>query len=319
MKAVIVGAGKMGLVHASILNTFPNVQLVGIYDKSRLIRKFMANALGKKKIFNSLESMLNSDFDTVYITTPIPSHYSIIKEIYNCKENVNVFAEKTLAHDYNDSVKLCELAQNSKGKNMVGYMKKFSVTFGKANELIKQEAIGSILSFEAHAYSSDFFGVNTANKRLNRGGVLCDLGSHVIDLSLWLLGAFEVNKNEREFTLGLNDIVSFKVSGNDHLEGVFNISWSKEGYHVPEFGLSLIGSKGRITVDDDAVLLETAHDHKRWYRHDLNDNIGFLLGAPEYYREDSFFVEHSTQSLASVDFLSAAKTDYIINRATEGI
>jgi len=54
---------------------------------------------------------------------------------------------------------------------MVGYMKRFAVTFNKAKELLGQGAIGSIYSFEAHAYSSDFFGLNNSSqKSSSRGG-----------------------------------------------------------------------------------------------------------------------------------------------------
>ncbi len=37
------------------------------------------------------------------------------------------------------------------------------------------------------------------------------------------------------------------------VEGFFDVSWCKEGYHVPEFGLLINGSKGKIVVDDDVV------------------------------------------------------------------
>ena len=85
------------------------------------------------------------------------------------------------------------MAQNSGGLNMVGYMKRFGVTFQKVRELLSQDAIGQLSSFGAHAYSSDFYGAKESSKMSSkRGGVLSDLGSHVIDLGLWLFGDFQV-------------------------------------------------------------------------------------------------------------------------------
>ena len=281
LNAAVIGAGKMGLVHASILNTLPEVELVGLCDKSALIRKFLAGMLGKNRVFADLERVLDLDVDIVYVTTPIPSHYSVIKELYSRRKSVNVFVEKTLASNYGDSLKLCELTCDSKAANMVGYMKRFAVTFQKARDLLSEDAIGQVSSFGAHAYSSDFFGVKEVSKMpSSRGGVLSDLGSHVIDLALWLFGDFEVQSSGQTGIIDIQNTVNFKVK-NDNVDGTFDVSWCKEGYHVPEFGLTIQGSKGKIKVDDDVVELETSSGGAfRWRKHDLKDNVGFLLGAP---------------------------------------
>jgi predicted dehydrogenase len=321
MKAAVIGAGKMGLVHASLLSTLPNIELVAFCDKSALIRRFLAGIVGKTRVFAEVERLLDLDADIIYVTTPIPSHYSVVKEIYSWRKPVSIFVEKTLASNYDDSLKLCELARDSKGVNMVGYMKRFAVTFQKARELLSQDAIGQISSFGAHAYSSDFFGVKEASKMpSNRGGVLSDLGSHVIDLALWLFGDFEVQSTGQPGVTDIQNTVNFKVRNDDQIEGTFDVSWCKEGYHVPEFGLSIQGSKGKIKVDDDVVELETSSGGSfHWHKHDLNDNVGFLLGAPEYYREDDYFVKSILSDVgAEIDFSNASKVDYIIGKATGG-
>ena len=96
---------------------------------------------------DDLAKISELDIDLVFVTTPIPSHYSIINSLFSNREAPNVFVEKTLSSSYSDSAKLCELARNSGGVNMVGYMKRFAVTFKKAKELLSQGAIGSISFF----------------------------------------------------------------------------------------------------------------------------------------------------------------------------
>ena len=76
MSAAVIGAGKMGIVHASILNTLPNIELIALCDKSSLIRKFLSKLVGKNRVFAEIESILDLDVDIFYVTTPIPSHYS---------------------------------------------------------------------------------------------------------------------------------------------------------------------------------------------------------------------------------------------------
>ena len=56
-----------------------------------------------------------------------------------------------------------------------------------------------------------------------------------------------------------------------------------------------------------------------WHRHDLNDNVGFLLGAPEYFREDEYFVESILNGdNAEPSFDTASKVDYIIGKVLDG-
>ena len=320
LRVAVVGIGKMGLVHASILNVLPNVELVALCDKSSFIRKFSAKLFGKINVVDDVAKLSNFDVNTVYITTPIPSHYFIAKEICSTEKPVNLFVEKTLESNYKAAVELVSLVQNSKSSNMVGYMKRFAVTFQKAKELLNQGAIGSIHSFEAHAYSSDFFGINNPSKiSSSRGGVLSDLGSHVIDLSLWFFGDFQVQPNQTS-NGDVQNTVQFNVRSEELVEGAFDVSWCKEGYHVPEFGLLIKGSSGKIVVDDDVVRLESASRKSiQWYRHDLNDTVGFLLGAPEYFREDEYFVKSILNGdNAEPSFGTASKVDYIIEKVLEG-
>jgi predicted dehydrogenase len=319
LKSAVVGVGKMGLVHASILNTLPNVELVALCDKSNLIRKFCVKLLSGVRVVDDLSKISDLDVDIVFVTTPIPSHYPIIKSLFSNRVAPNVFVEKTLSSSYSDSAKLSELARNSGRVNMVGYMKRFAITFRKAKELLNQDAIGSISSFEAHAYSSDFFGLNNPSKvSSSRGGVLSDLGSHVIDLSLWFFGDLQVQPQKID-AVDIQNAVQFKVRSESTVEGFFDVSWCKEGYHVPEFGIVINGSKGKIMVDDDVISLESSGQFNQWHRHDLNDNVGFLLGAPEYFREDEYFVESILNGVkAEPSFDTGTKVDSVIGKVFDG-
>jgi hypothetical protein len=52
--------------------------------------------------------------------------------------------------------------------------------------------------------------------------------------------------------------------------GQFDISQSMPDYRMPEFGLSIEFSKGKIDVNDDRLCLTPINGMQRkWYRHDL--------------------------------------------------
>jgi len=313
----IIGMGKMGLLHASILNSIPSVRVTAMYDKSPIMKRFSDKALNNIYVTDNFNKFTRSKYNAVFVTTPIPTHFSIVMEIYSQGITNNIFVEKTLTSGDQQSTALCQEIAAACGVNMVGYMCRFAVTYGKARALLKEQAIGNPISFSAYTYSSDF--TNAKGKLVPvRGGVTRDLGSHVIDLSLWYFGDLNIEQATHGSSAMANDEsgTRFRVSGSDGLTGEFDISWCKAGYRLPEFGLVITGAKGVITVNADLVKLEKSGGGSiTWHRHDLNDNVPFLLGASEYYREDAHFVRAILEnSRADPDFTTAAKVDQLIDR-----
>ena len=317
LRVAVVGLGKMGLLHASILNILPDVQLKALCDKSGMIRRFMKKMLNNMHIVDDVEKLSDMDLDVVYVTTPIRSHYPILKIIYLEEISRNLFVEKTLASSYEEARELCEFAGRCGKANMVGYTRRFAVTFNKAKTLLDQEAIGEVSSFKAHAYSSDFVGTKTnPTTRASRGGVLQDLGCHAIDTALWFFGDFQVDQANATPLVddGLDDSVFFRVREPNGIEGEFSISWCMRKYRLPEIGLSISGSKGIMNVNDDKLELRRNRRSSIWHRHDLHDDVFFWLGGPEYYREDAYFINSVVQRRdAEPSFETASKVDQIID------
>lgn len=318
VKIAIVGLGKMGLLHASILNSMPDVEIVALCDKSFILRRLVKKLFKSAIVIDDAVKLADLDVDSVYVTTPIPGHFPIIKSLFSKKVAKNVFVEKTLASSWNESLELCELARDSYGVNMVGYMKRFAVTFLKAKELLSENRLGDLISFEAFAYSSDFSKVQEGSvKAHQRGGVLSDLGSHVIDLALWLVGDFRVKSVFPNLRIdeGFEDSVDFKVEKKD-LEGTIHTSWCMENYRMPNFGLSIIGDAGTLEVNDYRldIKLKSGNCYK-WLKHNLNDHVDFLLGESEYYREDEKFVKSALNGdKVEPSFATASKVDYVIDQ-----
>jgi predicted dehydrogenase len=318
LKIGVVGLGKMGLLHSSILNVLPNVELAAICEKSSLIRKIVKKVIPKVPILEDVSNFKGLDLDAVYVTTPISSHYAVAKTVYQQQIAHHLFIEKPLSSNYSQSKELCDFASNVKGVNMVGYLRRFYVTFNKAKALLDQNTIGEAQSFAIKAFSADFCGVHDSpDASIARGGVLRDLGSYAIDMALWYFKDLQITsaKTESLTGLGAQDAVYFTAQQEKSaLQGEFSVSWCKEGYRMPEVIITVKGSKGTIEVNDDQVSLNLNCGGKTtWFRHNLNDNVGFWLGNPEYYREDALFVEAlKTNSMVEPNFKTAAKVDSLI-------
>ena len=312
----VIGMGKMGLLHASIVNTLPGVLLSAIYDKNSIVVRFTKQAFTEVDVTDNLEKFSGFNLDAVYVTTPIPTHFSIVKAIYSMGIARHLFVEKTLASDYEQATQLCQEAKAAGGVTMVGYMSRFAPTFKKAKTLLQEKVIGKVISFSAYAYASDFVGVKSKSLP-DKGGATRDLGAHIIDLSLWFFGDLEVELPKMAPPAREDNLngTYFKVRGSNGLVGEFDISWCKEGYRLPEFGLMISGSKGSITVNADFVKLEKSGvDLLIWHKHDLYCNAPFFLGTPEYYWEDEHFVNSILNGgITRSDFNTASKVDSLID------
>jgi len=323
LRVAVVGLGKMGLLHASILNVLPNVHVVALCDKSVMIRRFLRKVFDGIHLVDDVDKLSDLDLDAVYVTTPISSHFPVARTVYLKEIARNLFVEKTLASSYEKAKELCELARRFGGVNMVGYTRRFAVTFKKAKDLLAQDAIGEVFSFKAYACSSDFLGSEKGlGTPVSRGGVLRDLGCYAVDLALWFFGDLHVESAKLASIVdsGSEDSAYFKVKKSNGVEGEFNVSWCMENYRIPEVGLSISGSKGIIEVSDDKLDLKLKDGKSfTWYRHDLNDNVTFWLGGPEYFREDEYFVNSVIEGRnAEPSFYTASKVDKIIDEVKHG-
>jgi predicted dehydrogenase len=316
LRVAVIGLGKMGLVHSCILSVLPDVQIVALCEKSGLIRRFAKKLLKGVQIIDDARKLAECNLDAIYITTPIPSHFAVARILYSNEIVRNVFVEKTLAQNFEQAAELTRMAEKSGGVNMVGYLRRFYVTFQKAKDLLSQKAIGIPSSFQAYAYSADFCNVKDTSQVLaSRGGVLRDLGCYAIDLSLWFFGELSVSKvGASQNDSRQNSSVDFEVQNSSGLAGQFEVSPYMHDYRMPEVGFLIRGTDGEIVVKDDMVeLRSTRMKSSVWYRHDLQDNVPFWLGLPEYYREDSHFVKSILDGHAArPDFASASNVDRII-------
>lgn len=321
LNIAIVGLGKMGLLHTSILNVLPNVKLVTLCEKSSLIRRLFKRIFKKLPILEDIEKLSDYDLDVVYVTTPIPSHFSVARTVYAKNIAKNLFVEKTLAANYEEAKELCNLAERSHGVNMVGYLRRFYVTFRKAKGLLENGSIGELSSFKSYAFSADFVeGKDRAQGSNDRGGVLSDLGCYALDLARWFFGDLDLESANADAPAqggALEEVVKLELrqSARGRLSGVCDISWHMKDYRMPEVGFSIEGSRGSLDVNDDKVELKLRNgESARWYRHDLNDNVPFWLAAPEYFREDEYFVQCVLKSCkAEPCFESASKVDKLID------
>jgi len=319
VNVAIIGSGKMGILHGAILGALPDARVVAICERKWIIRRFGKNAFPGVRVVEHLSDLAGLGVDAVYVTTLPGSHCEVVREVFEREIAANVFVEKSLAASYEEAREMNALAEAQGAATMVGFQKRFSKTFDKAKRLLDEGAIGEIAGFDAWSYSSDFAEASAdARQSASRGGVLRDAGSHAIDLALWYFGDLEVLAPAEGTPLTdlPADFSSARVGTSSGIVGTFSVSAQMADYRLPEIGITIKGSEGRIDVNDDQLELVNDRQTQRWHRQDLADSeVEFLLGEAEYSRENDAFIAAVATGLdhGGADFEAGARVERIID------
>lgn len=324
MNVGIVGLGKMGLLHAGILNTFSNVKLTTIAEKETMIAKFIKNSLPQITVYNDYKEMIESEnLDLVYITTPISLHFPIA--LLCIKNKINLFLEKPLTKNQNEAEILCSKLKGTHIIHCVGFNRRFLDTFSYTKKLLQNNILGEIKSVKGTMFMSNIFSKSKGwrlSKNMSGGGVLLDFGSHLVDLFQWYCGPI------RKVDGQIKSIYSKEVEDEAHMElefenavhGTLDTSWSVKGYRIAEINLELEGNNGIIKVNENYVKIHLKKPvngfHKKEtliYKQSLNSGISFDIGGPEFTKEDEHVVNCvSTKTQSMINIFEASKTQSAI-------
>jgi predicted dehydrogenase len=328
IKVGVVGLGKMGLLHAGILNALPLCEVTSIAEKESILVRFAKRLLPNLNFYHSVGEMLarEPELDAVYVTTPISSHLTILQEIVANRKKVGVFVEKPLAGNYDEAKKMTDLSRELGLQTMVGFQKRFSPIFQRGKKLLADGTLGELTSFSAYSYVSGVFSEGKGWRfGAGQGGALLDLGPHLIDTLLWYFGdPTSIEGNTRSvYSTEVDDFADGRLSFGSGLVGSFNVSWSVEGYRLPEIGIEVSGRNGKLNVTDDYLKLELSSDtvamgagKHHFEKPEFDNGVDFLVGDPEYCREDRYFIDCIlARKPSSPGFIAGSK----VNRIIEGI
>ena len=98
IRTAVIGAGKMGSIHAKVYNQMPQAQLAAIVDTDISKAKKLAKKY-KTKPFTDCSEILGK-IDAVTIATPTTSHLELASMFIN--EKIPVLIEKPLAVDVDE-------------------------------------------------------------------------------------------------------------------------------------------------------------------------------------------------------------------------
>jgi predicted dehydrogenase len=133
------------------------------------------------------------DVDIVHVCTPNSEHLAALKAAVAAGKHV--YCDKPVTGSLAEADELEPLLADYAGTAQVALQYRFLPATLRAKQLVEEGFLGPVTHFRAaylHSGSVDpDKGVNWKSTAAAGGGVIRDLGSHIIDLLWWLIGPFE--------------------------------------------------------------------------------------------------------------------------------
>src|SRR5215204_27641 len=181
MKIGLLGAGRIGALHAGVLARDPGIDeiLVGDADPQRAEK--VAQELGGEA--GRIEAVLDSGLDAVVIATSTPAHAPLIRAAVEA--GIPAFCEKPIALGYGETVEVVREVEAKGATLQLGFQRRFDAGYTEARRLIESGALGTIYSVRLATHDPE---PPPEEYIPASGGIFRDLHIHDFDILRWLTG-----------------------------------------------------------------------------------------------------------------------------------
>lgn len=143
----IVGAGRIGQVHAETLSRLPNARAVHIVDAIENAARAAATKFSIPKTSTRFEDLLeNKDVHAVFICSPSTLHKEQIKAA--AAAGKHIFCEKPLAITLAEADEVIQTVERSSIKMMLAFQRRFDPFFAAAQAAVARGDIGEPFTFK---------------------------------------------------------------------------------------------------------------------------------------------------------------------------
>lgn len=188
-----VGAGAIAVSSAHSVNSHQNGTVVAIQDINCERATELGRTLNIPKVYATAEELFaDSEIDAVYIAVPNKFHVDLT--IKALEAGKHVVLEKPFAMSYEEALCAVEVAKRVGKVLTLGMNVRFMSSIQKTKALVEQGALGEVYHAKAYWFRRagiPRLGTWFGNRELSGGGCLNDIGVHVLDSCLHLLGNFD--------------------------------------------------------------------------------------------------------------------------------
>ncbi len=256
----LLGAGRIGKVHAKAVTSNPEAKLVAVADAFEQAAKDLSAAHGCEiRTIDEIEKA--SDIDAVIICTPTDTHADLIERF--ARAGKAIFCEKPIDLDVKRVEECLAVVRETGATLMVGFNRRFDPHFAAVRKAIDDGQIGDV---EMVTITSRDPGAPPAEYISRSGGIFRDMTIHDFDMARFLLGEdpvavtahASVLVDKKIGELGDYDSVSVILSTASGKQCV--ISNSRRATYGYDQRIEVHGSKGMVAAENQRpVSIEIAN------------------------------------------------------------
>jgi predicted dehydrogenase len=212
----IVGYGMMGRAHSYGYTLAPHVRELPCRPRLRVISGRHPEALAsagraygfERTVTDWHEVVEAPDVDIVHVCTPPGTHAEIVDAA--ARAGKAVVCEKPLAADYADGLRAASAVQRAGVRHAIGFNYRRLPALALMKQMIAEGRIGEPRLWRGTWLSDEFLDpeipFDWRFRRSQGASTIADLGAHLIDLALWLVGPIEaVSGQSQTFTASRPD------------------------------------------------------------------------------------------------------------------
>ncbi|WEG14686.1 Gfo/Idh/MocA family oxidoreductase [Pullulanibacillus sp. KACC 23026] len=191
----IIGCGGIANgKHLPSLSKLQNVELVAFCDieVERAIKASKEYGCENAAVYEDYKVLLKDEsIEVVHVLTPNASHAEI--SVAGLEAGKHVMCEKPMAINSEEAKQMVEAAKRTGKKLTIGYNNRFRPDSLHLKQLCEQGDLGEVYYAKAHAIrrrAVPTWGVFLDEEKQG-GGPLIDIGTHALDLTLWMMDNYQ--------------------------------------------------------------------------------------------------------------------------------
>jgi myo-inositol 2-dehydrogenase/D-chiro-inositol 1-dehydrogenase len=178
----ILGAGRIGRLHADNIRANPHARLAYVYDPITENATRLAS-VDKARVAGVDEILAAKDVDGVLITSPTTSHIALLMAAVKARKPA--LCEKPLSLDVKEADQVVKALRSDGARCMLGFHRRYDPQFLKAHENIRDGSIGTVFQMTISSHSA---AIPSDDYILNSGGLFRDQSIHDLDIARYLIG-----------------------------------------------------------------------------------------------------------------------------------
>ena len=273
---VLMGAGRIGKMHAQNIFLHPKCNLSFVYDVNQKSATDLANKYNSKVASSAEEAISSKETDVVFIASATPTHINFITKA--AQSGKAIFCEKPIDLDIEKVNRCLKEIKDYNVPIQIGFNRRFDnshrkVKLAKDNDEIGELEMVIISSRDPEPPGLDYLKV--------AGGFFRDTTIHDFDLSRFILGEDPIVEvfaygsqliSQECKDLGDHDTAMFIMKSQKGV--LIHINNSRRAVYGYDQRVEVFGSKGMMISNNQSVTSVEKFDHKSTY---VKDPIHFFF------------------------------------------